>query len=625
MRPRDPHPEGPIPELDDNARRILAARYLERDRDGKTLETPAELFWRVAHAVASVETTWGQDPAAWARRFYPLLAGLEFLPNSPTLMNAGRELGQLSACFVLPIEDSIDAIFDTLRNAARIQRTGGGTGFSFSRLRPKGDYVTTTGGRASGPVSFMRVFNAATDAVHQGGVRRGANMAMLRVDHPDVLEFIDVKSDPRELENFNVSVAVTDAFMKAVREGTEYDLLSPRTQRPAGRLDAREVFARIVERAWATGEPGVVFVDRINAANPTPQLGPMEATNPCAELPLLPYESCNLGSVNVARFHSRERGGLDWDRLAEAVRTAVRFLDDVVEANRYPLPEIEAITKANRKIGLGIMGFADLLVELGIPYDSQKALDTADAVAGFVERHGLEASRALATERGAFPSWAGSLWALRGHAPLRNATVTTIAPTGTIALIAGCSSGIEPLFAVSYQRRALDGGAILDVVHPALGRIARERGFASPTLAREVAKTGSLAHVAAVPEDVRTLFRTAHDIAPEWHVRMQAAFQRHVQNAVSKTINLPRESTVEDVRRAYLLAYDVGCKGITVYRDGSREAQILSVPEQAPAAAEPAEPASTSGARGRPLPLEPRPRPEVKCVVCPACGFSECG
>jgi ribonucleoside-diphosphate reductase alpha chain len=567
----------PVPVLDDNARRILAARYLVRDRSGHVLETPAEMLWRVARAVAAAESTWGEEPDAWARRFYPLLASLSFLPNSPTLMNAGRDLGQLSACFVLPVEDSVDAIFETLKNAARIQRTGGGTGFSFSRLRPKDDFVATTGGRASGPVSFMRVFNAATDAIHQGGVRRGANMAILRVDHPDVLEFIDVKSDPRELENFNVSVAVTEEFMRAAREGKEYALRSPRTGERVGALDARSIFDRIVERAWATGEPGVVFIDRINEANPTPELGAMEATNPCSELPLLPYESCNLGSLNLGKFFLGEKRDLDWERLGATIELAVRFLDDVIEANRYPLGEIEAITKSNRKIGLGVMGFADLLVQLGIPYDSEPALAWGERIAAFVFERARAASRELARTRGPFPAWPGSLWARRGEPPLRNATVTTIAPTGTIALIAGCSSGIEPLFAVSYERRALDGDALLSVVHPELGRIARERGFFSPTLEAEVAKTGSLAHVANVPDDVRALFHTAHEIAPEWHVRMQAAFQKHVENAISKTINLPKDAKPEDVKRAYLLAYELGCKGITVYRDGSRAAQVLSV------------------------------------------------
>lgn len=954
--PRSP---SSAPLLDENARRILEARYLERDRDGNVVETPEGLFRRVARAVAACEDRFGASPADVAPAFYSMLASLDFLPNSPTLMNAGRDMGQLSACFVLPVEDSMDGIFETLKSAALIQQTGGGTGFSFSRLRPKDDLVARTGGRASGPVSFMRVFNAATDAIHQGGVRRGANMAMLRVDHPDILDFIDVKSDPRELVNFNVSVATTDAFMKALGDGTTYELVNPRTGKVTGTLVAREVWERIVQRAWQSGEPGLVFIDRVNAANPTPALGSMEATNPCVpgytwvltesgprqvselvetpvravvdgrvfvsergffetgtratfevttteghrfvatedhrvlsvtaatrgtrdtewkrvrdlasgnllvlndhralagwagrgeehegfllgllvgdgtlrpegaivevwgdtegshelrdaahaaarrlrhrsdfrgfqkslarggqtrlrsaalrdlaheygmepgrkipsdaiertsssfhrgflrglfdtdgsvqgsqekgvsvrlaqadvklleraqrmllrlgiassiyrerrvagrrrmpdgrgghrfypcqaehelvianenlgryeelvgfahgdkrrrlrdalaayrrtpnrepfvarvatvtrrgdepvydiqvpgvnafdgdgfvlhncgEQPLLPHESCNLGSINVARF-TRE-GAVDWDRLRSTVHLAVRFLDDVIESNRYPLVAIDTITKANRKVGLGVMGFADLLVLLSVRYDSEEGLALAEQVARFVHEEGKRASEELAEKRGPFPAWSGSLWATRGEKPRRNATVSTVAPTGTISLIAGCSSGIEPLFAVSYQRRALDGEAVLDVVHPELARIARERGFASETLAAEVARTGSLAHVAGVPQDVRDTFRTAHEVAPEWHVKMQAAFQRHVEAAVSKTINLPREASADDVKRAYLLAYELGCKGITVYRDGSRDAQVLSVPSSEPVQ------------QGR----KPRPRPEV--------------
>jgi ribonucleoside-diphosphate reductase alpha chain len=947
----------PSPALDDNARRILEARYLVRDKSGRVVETPEQLFWRVARAVAAIEERFGSSPDDVAPAFYSMIAALDFLPNSPTLMNAGRDMGQLAACFVLPVDDSMDAIFETLKSAALIQQTGGGTGFSFSRLRPKDDIVARTGGKASGPVSFMKVYNAATDAIHQGGVRRGANMAMLRVDHPDVVEFIDAKSDPRELENFNVSVAVTDAFMRAVDQGTTYELVNPRTGLATGSLDARAVWDRIVQRAWQSGEPGLVFIDKVNAVNPTPRLGSMEATNPCvpadtwiltdegprrvadlverpfnvvvdgevfasergfvqtgvkpvlevttaeghrfaatedhrvlavsgftrhrretewkrvgdlrtgdllvlndhrrfdgwsgpgeehegyllgllvgegtltnergivevwgategcdelraaalaaalrlphrrdfrgfqkghrgktslkmaaiahlaraygmeqgrktpgdaieragsafqraflrglfdtdgsmqgkqdeglsarltqadvallelaqrmllrlgiastiyrdrkaagmkrlpdgrgghafyatkalhelviadenlvrfealvgfahgdkkrrlraaladherlpnrerfvaqvtavaprgvepvydvtvpgrsafdgngfvlhncAELPLLPYESCNLGSVNVARFVTHQ--AIDWDRLRGTIKLAVRFLDDVVEANRYPLPAIEAITKANRKIGLGVMGFADLLVLLGIRYDSERALALAEEVAGFIHSEAKKASEELAEKRGPFPGFLGSLWDQRGDKPRRNATVSTVAPTGTISLIAGCSSGIEPLFAVSYVRRALDGQALLTVVHPELERVARARGFHTETLASDVAKTGTLGAIPGVPEDVKDVFRTAHEIAPEWHVRMQAAFQKHVENAVSKTINLPREAAPEDVKRAYRLAYDLGCKGITVYRDGSRESQVLSVPSSAPVE------------QGR----KPRPRPEV--------------
>ena len=920
--------------LDENALRILEARYLERDEHGRVRETPSEMFWRVARAVASVESRFGASPDDVAPAFHGMISSLEFLPNSPTLMNAGRTTGQLSACFVLPVEDSMDAIFESLKSAALIQQTGGGTGFSFARLRPRDDLVARTGGKASGPVSFMRVFNAATDAIHQGGVRRGANMAMLRVDHPDIVEFIDVKSDPRELENFNVSVAVTDAFMKAVASGGSYDLVNPRTGKVAGTLEARPVWERIVQRAWQSGEPGVVFIDRVNAFNPTPQLGMMEATNPCvpadtwvltedgprrvaeladrpirvvvdgeihaadrgffptgqrrvfevtttegyrfaatedhlvltittltryrretewkrvgdliegdlvalndhrnlsgwggygeehegyllgllvgdgtltesagiidvwgdtpgcqelraateaaafhlhhrsdfrgfqkrhaatgktrmksgalgtlardygmlrghkvpgetiertssdfhrgflrgffdtdgsvqgdqekgvsvrltqvdvghlelvqrmllrlgiaskiyrerhsagktllpdgrggtreydrravhelvvanenlarfeqlvgfghgdkkrrlraaldsyrrvqnrerfvarvakiaqrgvepvydvtvpgksafdgngfvlhncAELPLLPYESCNLGSINVARFVKGR--SVDWERLRATIKLAVRFLDDVVEANKYPLPAIESITKANRKIGLGVMGFADLLVLRGIRYDSDEGLAAADELARFLQDEARKASEELAEKRGAFPAFIGSLWALRGDKARRNATVTTVAPTGTISLIGGCSSGIEPLFAVSYVRRALDGSALLNVMHPEHERVVRERGA----------------------EGAKELFRTALEIAPEWHVKMQAAFQRHSENSISKTINLPKQATPADVKKAYELAYELGCKGITVYRDGSRDAQVLSVP---------------TTEHGR----KPRPRPEV--------------
>jgi ribonucleoside-diphosphate reductase alpha chain len=536
-------------------------------------------MWRVARGVAEAEAAWGGDPARAARELYPSLARLEFLPNSPTLMNAGRpQVGQLAACFVLPVDDTIDAIFKTVGDAARIQRTGGGTGFAFSRLRPRGDVVRTTGGRASGPISFLRVFNAATDAIHQGGVRRGANMGVLRVDHPDVLEFVDVKSDPRELRNFNLSVAASETFMQAVARDEEYALVNPRTGEPGARLRAREVFARIARRAWESGEPGLIFIDRVNEANPTPDLGEMESTNPCGELPLLPYESCNLGSIDVSKLVAADGRDLDWPRLRTLVHAAVRFLDDVIEANRYPLPEIEAITRRNRKVGLGVMGFADLLVTLGVRYDSEAGLDLARRLSGFVQAEAVAASRALAAARGPFPEWPRSVYARRGEPPRRNATVTTIAPTGTIALIAGCSSGIEPLFALAYVRRALDGEALLPVVHPALERVARARGFWSPELAGQVARTGTLAGVPGVPDDVRAVFRTALEIAPEWHVRVQAAFQASVENAVSKSINLPRQATVEDVRRALLLAWELGCKGITVYRDGSRADQVLSVP-----------------------------------------------
>ncbi len=563
------------PPFSAQALQILRARYLLKGPGGEPRETPAQLLWRVASALAAVEQRWGADPAARAREAYELLARLEFLPNSPTLMNAGKARGQLSACFVLPVEDTLDAIFETIKDAARIHSTGGGTGFAFSRLRPRDDEVAG-GGRASGPVAFLRVFDAATAAVHQGGVRRGANMGILRVDHPDILEFVDAKRDPRELTHFNVSVAATDAFMEAVERGAAYDLINPRTGAAVASLDARAVWDRIVQAAWKTGDPGLVFVDRINAVNPTPDLGGMESTNPCGELPLIAYESCNLGSLNVGKHVNEAGDDLDWERLRANVHHAVRLLDDVIEANAFPLPAIAEVTRRNRKIGLGVMGFADLLIELGVPYASEQALALAERLMGFVAAEAIAASQALARERGPFPGWPGSRWAARDEPPRRNATVTTVAPTGTIALLAGCSSGIEPLYAVAYVRRALDGTALLPFFHPALERIGRERGFWSERLAAHVARTGSLAGLDEVPADVRALFQTAHEIPPEWHVRMQAAFQRHVENAVSKTCNLPRQATPEDVARIYRLAYELGCKGITVYRDGSRQGQILA-------------------------------------------------
>ncbi len=568
-------PAEPAPPFGGQALQILEARYLLKDGQGRPAESPAGLLWRVARALAAAEARWGGDVAEWAERFYGMLARLDFLPNSPTLMNAGKPRGQLSACFVLPVDDSLDAIFDTIKHAARIHSTGGGTGFAFSRVRARHAPIST-GGVASGPVAFVRVFDAATAAVHQAGVRRGANMGILRVDHPDILEFVDVKRDPRELTHFNVSVAATDAFMEAVEQGGRYALVDPQTGAAVREVEAREVWDRIVQAAWTTGDPGLVFVDRINAVNPTPALGEMESTNPCGELPLLPYESCNLGSIDVRKHVDAARNDLAWDRLRETVHVAIRLLDDVVETNAFPLDQIADITRTNRKLGLGVMGWADLLIGLGIPYASERGLALADRLMGFIAAEARAASERLAEERGPFPAWEGSRWQLAGDPPRRNATVTTVAPTGTIALLAGCSSGIEPLYAVAYVRRALDGEVELPFFHPALERIGRERGFWSEALAERVARRGHLADEPEVPDDVRELFRTAHQIAPEWHVRMQAAFQRHVENAVSKTINAPVSATPEDVAAAYRLAYDLGCKGITVYRDKSRSGQVLS-------------------------------------------------
>jgi ribonucleoside-diphosphate reductase alpha chain len=602
--PSSAPPEQPAPAFDPHALRVLEARYLRRDEKGRIVETPRELLWRVGQAVASVEARHGGDPKLQAGRFFEALARLDFLPNSPTLMNAGRPKGQLSACFVLPVEDELESIFETVKHAARIHQTGGGTGFSFTRLRPRHARLSS-GGEASGPVSFMKVFDAATAAVYQGGVRRGANMGILRVDHPDILEFIDSKRDLTQLTHFNISVAATDAFMHAVEAGGSYDLLDPRTGEPLGSQDARAVWDRIVRSAWATGDPGLVFIDRINALHPTPELGSIESTNPCGELPLLPYESCNLGSVDLHKHLRADGTDLDWERLARTVHVGVRFLDDVIDANVYPLEQIERITHTNRKIGLGVMGWADLLIALGIPYDSQRALDLAGRVMDFVLREGRAASRQLARERGPFGAWPGSRPERAGEDPLRNATVTTVAPTGTIALLAGCSSGIEPLYAVAYVRRALDGQARLEIFHPMLERLARARGFWSETVRQHVLATGSLAGAPGVPEDVKALFKTAHEIAPEWHVRMQAAFQAHCENAVSKTVNAPRSSTPDDVARTYQLAYRLGCKGITIYRDGSREGQVLATREAAAQAPEPAFEADG-----------PSPLPPASCPEC---------
>ncbi len=556
-----------------NALAVLEQRYLARNGDGQLLETPRQMVDRVAHALAAADALYGADPAVAEVAFRGALERLEILPNSPTLMNAGRPLGQLAACFVLPVADSLAAIFDAVKWAAQIQQTGGGTGFSFSRLRPAGDLVGSTHRAASGPVSFIEVFNAATDAIQQGGVRRGANMGMLRVDHPDVLAFVAAKSDPERLKNFNLSVAVTDHFMAAVAAGTDYALVNPRSGAEARRLDAREVFASIAHHAWATGEPGVIFIDRVNVANPTPALGPMEATNPCGELPLLPFEACNLASIDVGKLVVGR--DFDWPRLGEWIDLGVHLLDNVVDVNRYPLSQIEAITRANRKIGLGIMGWADALIRLGIPYDSDEALAVADRLATFLEERGHAASVALAQARGPFPNCRGSRW----EQPLRNATVTTIAPTGTISIIAGCSAGIEPLYAVSFGRRVLVeslDGRRLPEVHPLFLARARHEGWFSERLMAQVAERGSVRGLDGVPAAVQALFATAHDVAPRWHLAMQAAFQRHIDNAVSKTINLPESATPEEVATIYREAFALGLKGVTVYRNGSRKEQVLA-------------------------------------------------
>lgn len=554
--------------LSQNALHVLEKRYLLRDEEGAVAETPEALFRRVARAVAGAEAPAARAGAA--ERFEARMAALEFLPNSPTLMNAGRAHGQLAACFVLPVDDDLAGIFDALKWAALIHQSGGGTGFAFSRLRPRGDVVKTTHGVASGPVSFMRVYDSATEIIKQGGVRRGANMAVLAASHPDILEFVDAKKGPG-LENFNLSVAAPDALFEAAARGAQWPLVHPRTGETVRTVSARALLERIAEGAWASGEPGLVFLDRVEAANPTPDVGRFESVNPCGEQPLLPYEACTLGSVNLSLF---ERGGrVDLDALGACVRDGVRFLDDVLEVNVWPLPQIAEISRRNRKIGLGVMGFADLLVKLGVPYDAPEALGVADEVMGFVNREAGAASEALAAERGAFPGFAASALATAGRAPRRNATVTTIAPTGTLALIAGCSSGIEPLFALSYVRRALDHSELKEE-HPLLSRALAAAGAGAALPA--IRAMGRARGVAGVPESIGRVFATAHDVAPEAHVRMQAAFQRHTENGVSKTINLPRHARVEDVAGAYRLAFELGCKGITVYRDGSREKQVLT-------------------------------------------------
>ena len=596
----DDHVPHDLPQarLSENARIILARRYLKKDESGEPTEEAETMFWRIARVIADEDRKFGVSEAAVeevARSFYELMTTGRFEPNSPTLMNAGRPLGQLSACFVLPVEDALSnggsGIYDTLRAMALVHQSGGGTGFSFSRLRPEGDNVRSTMGVASGPVSFMRLYDASTEVVKQGGTRRGANMGILRVDHPDIREFIRCKNDTSQITNFNISVAITDDFMDAVRNGDEYDLISPRTGKVAGREKAAEIFDMIIEGAWKTGEPGVFFIDRANEHNPVPALGAYEATNPCGEQPLLAYDVCNLGSINVGVFvreghFDRPEDGIDWDAFRRVVHLSTHFLDNVIDANRYPLGEIDDLARKIRRVGLGLMGWADMLVRLGVRYDSDEGVALGRTVMAFIEEETRVASERLAEARGVFPAWEGSIWGpddscardasgerVRAHRRLRNCNLTTVAPTGTISIIAGCSGGIEPLFAVAFMRN--QAGVMMPEVNEDFVARARAEGWYSEELMKRIAEEGHI-HFDEVPHEVREAFRTAHDISPEWHVRMQAAFQAHVDSAISKTTNFAFEATRPDVRKIYNMAFELGCKGVTVYRDGSRPMQVLS-------------------------------------------------
>jgi len=563
------------PKVSENALTVLKRRYFIKNDKGDPAEDAKDLFWRVAANIAQADAIYDKkaDTEKRAQEFYELMANLDFLPNSPTLMNAGRDLQQLAACFVLPINDSIEEIFEAVKYAALIHKSGGGTGFSFSRLRPNRDKVKTTNGISSGPVSFMKVFNAATEAIKQGGTRRGANMGILRVDHPDIKDFITSKADNKEINNFNISVALTEEFMEALLNKGKYKLINPRSNEVIDEEDAAEIFDMIVEYAWKNGEPGIVFIDRINEHNPTPNAGKIEATNPCGEQPLLAYEACNLGSINLAHMVTPDKK-VDYDKLGRTAATATRFLDNVIDMSKYPIDRITEVVRANRKIGLGVMGWADMLIKMEIPYNSEQATKTAEDIMAFIRKESEKTSIALANERGVFPNYKGSVYE-KNNIKLRNSTLTTIAPTGTLSIIAGCSSGIEPLFAVAYTKNVMDNDKLPEINEYFL-KTAKERGFYNEKLIMEIGKTGYLGEIKEIPEDVKKVFVTAHDTTPEWHIKMQSAFQKSTDNAVSKTVNFKNSATKEDVRKVYMLAYELGCKGVTIYRDGSREEQVLT-------------------------------------------------
>lgn len=596
-------------ELTENAIKVLEKRYLKRDKDGNVTETPHDLFLRVASTIAAADKTFGasdEEIAKTTKEFYDFIANKYFMPNSPTLMNAGRELGQLSACFVLPVEDSLEGIFETIKNTALIHKSGGGTGFSFSRLRPKNDVVRSTMGVSSGPVSFMEVFNAATEAVKQGGTRRGANMGILRIDHPDILDFIHCKDDITKLQNFNISVAITNKFMDAVKNNGEYELIHPKTKQVVKKLNAREIFDKIVTGAWQTGEPGVIFIDNMNYDNPTPQIGEIESTNPCGEVPLLPFEACNLGSINLAKMIKRNQiGGLDidWELLEKTTKSAIHFLDNVIVCNNYPLPQIEKMVQDNRKIGLGVMGWADMLMTLGISYKSEQGIELASKIMEFIDYQSKVESIRLSELRGKFANFEGSIYSQENYlynkykgksagvisdemwkslddkiarVGIRNATTTCIAPTGTISMIAGCSGGVEPLFSLVFMRDIMDGTKLLEV-NPIFENYAKSHNFYSKELMEQIATDGTIAHIEGLSDNIKNTFATAHDVTPEYHIRMQAAFQLHTDNAVSKTVNFEEHATKEDVANAYILGYEAGLKGLTVYRNNSRLAQPMNL------------------------------------------------